>query len=118
MVQTPNSTEGILPSMYEFALLQRSQIDLQTVSPKELLAINENARRQLEIYLTRLRVSEEEILRRNEIGESMENTDYIYEVVPDPHSPSETGVRVSWKPGRVEKVLGTFNNLDGTSIGF
>jgi len=101
-----------MPSAYEYVLLERQPLHLPNITAKELMAINENARRALELYLSRLRMTEEEILRRDAIGESMENSDFTYEVVPDPDSPSETAVRVAWKLGRWEAVLGKFHRSD------
>jgi len=101
-----------IPSAYEYVLIERQPIYLTSITAKELLAINENARRVLELYLSRLRMTEEEILRRDTIGDSMENEDFTYEVVPDSDSPNETAVKVTWKPGRWEAVLGSFHRLD------
>lgn len=101
-----------MPSAYEYVLLERQPLHLPSITAKELMAINENARRALELYLSRLRMTEQEILRRDAIGESMENEDFSYEVVPDPNSPSETAIKVSWKLGRCEAVLGSFRGTE------
>jgi len=101
-----------IPSAYEYVILERQPLHLPSITAKELLGINENARRALELYLSRLRMTEEEILRRDALGESMENEDFTYEVIPDPDSPSETAVRVAWKPRRREAVLESFHRSD------
>ena len=102
----------MMPSAYEYVLIERQPIHLTSITAKELLAINENARRALDLYLLRLCMTEQEILRRDAIGESMENEDLSYEVVPDSGSPTETAIRVTWKPGRWEAVLGRFQTSD------
>lgn len=98
MSNRPEST--VIPKTYQYAILTRQELDVQTISPKELLAIYENSRHQLEIHLTRMAMTEREILRRDAEGDSMANEDFTYEVVPDPHSTTETAVVVHWKPGR------------------
>ena len=98
-----------IPLTYQYLLLTRAEIYLPEIGPKELLAINEDARRQIETFLIRLNLTNEEIQRRDAAGDLMENEDYDYQIVPDSHSPTETSVLVTWKPGRFQESMKNFN---------
>ena len=93
--------DGILDSVRDYQVITRTEINLRTVSPLILLAINQNARHAIEVALVRLQVSEAEILRRHAEGESMENDDFDYKILPDADSPTETKVITTWKPDKM-----------------